>query len=281
MVAEMVHRDLPPPPTSPRRRPRLYAHRGASAVLPENTMAAFRRALHDGANALELDVHRTSDGHFVVCHDADGIRTAGVAEEVHRSPLRRVLEWDVGARFTALGGDRDLIGEGHRIPTLEEVLTDLPPVPISVDLKPTRPDFVPDLVELIVRHHAEDRVTLASFDRGVLGAIRGLGYPGRTALGRQEVGALLLLPAALARHQVRGQAAQVPLRAGPLRLDGRGFIRRCRRLGLRCDFWVVNDIDTAQALLQRGATGLMTDDPARLAPFLTSLPGWQPRPEEL
>lgn len=281
MVAEMEHHDPPPPPPAPRLRPRLYAHRGASAVLPENTMAAFRRALEDGANALELDVHRTCDGHFVVCHDADGIRTAGVAEEVHRSPLRRVLEWDVGARFAAPGDDRDRVGEVHRIPTLEEVLTVLPPVPISVDLKPTRPELVPDLIELIVRLGAEDRVTLASFDRVVLRAIRGLGYPGRTALGRQEVGALLLLPAGLARLQVRGQAAQVPRRAGPLRLDGPGFIRRCRRLGLRCDFWVVNDPGVARILLGRGATGLMTDDPARLVPILTSLPGWQPRPEEL
>ena len=53
MVAEMVHRDLPPPPTSPRRRPGLYAHRGTSAVLPENTMAAVRAAIADGADWVE------------------------------------------------------------------------------------------------------------------------------------------------------------------------------------------------------------------------------------
>jgi glycerophosphoryl diester phosphodiesterase len=50
-----------------------------------------------------------------------------------------------------------------------------------------------------------------------------------------------------------------------LRLDGRWFIHRCRAMGLRVDYWVVNDPDEARELLDRGATGIITDDPARLA----------------
>jgi glycerophosphoryl diester phosphodiesterase len=51
-----------------------------------------------------------------------------------------------------------------------------------------------------------------------------------------------------------------------VRLDRQGFLDRCRALGIRADFWVVNDPDDARRLLAAGATGVMSDDPARLAP---------------
>ena len=58
---------------------RLYAHRGASAELPENTLPAFRRALEiPGVDALELDVHLTRDGHALVSHDEHASRMGGV-----------------------------------------------------------------------------------------------------------------------------------------------------------------------------------------------------------
>ncbi|MBM3696502.1 MAG: glycerophosphoryl diester phosphodiesterase, partial [Actinobacteria bacterium] len=54
----------------PPGRPWVIAHRGASAAFPENTLAAFRAAAALGADAVELDVRRTADGHPVVHHDA-------------------------------------------------------------------------------------------------------------------------------------------------------------------------------------------------------------------
>jgi glycerophosphoryl diester phosphodiesterase len=80
------------------------------------------------------------------------------------------------------------------------------------------------------------------------------------------VAALRLAPLSIARRLIRGQAAQVPLRSGAIRLDKRGFLDRCRRLGIRADYWVVNDPDEARTLLANGATGLMSDDPGALVP---------------
>ena len=62
--------------------PLLYAHRGASRECPENTLPAFERALELGADVLELDVHATRDGVFVVSHDATAARVAGVARSI-------------------------------------------------------------------------------------------------------------------------------------------------------------------------------------------------------
>lgn len=252
----------------PSTRPelRLYGHRGASALLPENTLPAFERALADGANALELDVHHTSDRHFVVAHDPDGRRLAGEPERIRLVALERVKLW----KLMAPGGEA---APHCEVPTLDDVLEAFPGVPMSIDLKPDDPRAVPDLLELLARHGAETRVTLASFSTRVMRRIRDLGYAGPTALTRPEVAALRFLPAPLARRHIAGQAAQVPVRSGPVRLDARSFLARCRRLGLRADYWVVNDPRQARTLLDAGATGIMSDDPAAIAPVFLERTG--------
>ena len=238
---------------------RLYGHRGASARLPENTLAAFEQALADGANALELDVHRTADGHFVVAHDPHGERLAGVSEQIRAVGLDQVKRWDV-----ATTDGRDL--DRHCVPTLEEVLGAFPGIPMSIDLKPDDPSAVSPLLEVIASHGANDRVTLASFSTRVVRRMRGLGYPGLTTLSKLEVALIRFLPAAAARRYVTGDAAHVPVKYGTVRLDGPPFIARCRALGLRVDYWVVDNPRVARRLLDAGATGIMSDDPARIAP---------------
>ncbi|HOC43475.1 MAG TPA: glycerophosphodiester phosphodiesterase family protein [Thermoanaerobaculales bacterium] len=238
---------------------RLYGHRGASARLPENTIPAFRQALADGANALELDVHRTADGRIVVAHDPDGRRMAGVDRRIAEQPLAEVRRWNVAAGIAAGGGSR------CTIPTLDEVVEAFPGVPISVDLKPKDPRAVPELIGLLERHDAAQWVTIGSFHSRLVHLARRLGYPGPTALTRGEVAAVRLLPAVLARRLVRGCSAIIPRLGAGLRLDRRPFIQRCRAMGLRADFWVVNDPGDARELLERGATGIITDDPARIA----------------
>jgi glycerophosphoryl diester phosphodiesterase len=239
---------------------RLYGHRGASALVPENTLEAFEQALADGATALELDVHRTADGHIVVAHDPDGARTAGVADRIHDHGLVEVKTWNVGA---ASGG-----GNRYAMPTLAEVLEEFPDNPISVDLKPRDPAIVDLLHELIQAHRAAERVTVGSFHDRLVHRLRRDGYPGPTALTRGEVAALRLLPLPFGRRMVRGDAAMIPRTHGLIRLDSERFIARCRGLGLRVDYWVVNDPPAARELLARGATGIVTDDPQRIAPVL-------------
>jgi len=236
---------------NPRFRLRLYAHRGASSKAPENTVSAFQAALDDGANALELDIHRTADGHFVVAHDPDGTRLAGRAERIADTDLATLRRWNVG---------------GEPVPTLDEMLDAFPDTPLSIDLKPDDPEAVPSLIDLLSRHDGERRVTLASFHDRLVWQFRRLGWRGRTALTRGEVVALRLAPLPLARRVIRGHAAQIPVRSGVVRLDRSTLIDRCRRLGIRADYWVVNDPDAARRLLDAGATGIMTDDPARLVP---------------
>lgn len=239
-----------------RFRLRLYAHRGASARAPENTLAAFEKALADGANALELDVHRTADGHFVVAHDPDGARVAGCDERIAQVTLENVRRWSL---------------DGESMPTLREFLNAFPGVPVSIDLKPDDPSAVEPLLDLLAAHGCEESVTLASFHGRLVWLARRLGWRGRTALTRGEVAVLRLAPFAVARRLIRGDAAQIPRRAGAVRLDRPALLDRCRRLGIRADYWVVNDPSEARALLTAGATGVMSDDPSRLASVIREL----------
>ncbi len=261
-------------------RPLLYAHRGASAEFPENTLCAFRRALELGADVLEMDVHMTADGHVVVAHDPDGRRMCAVDREIRHTLLKDLKEWDAGAGFTAPDGSRPHADKGHRIPTLDEVLEAFPDVPLNVDLKQSQPDMARAFVSVVRRHGAEPRVTAASFEDGVLRRVRRLGYAGPTGLSRGEVRALLLVPRALrALRPVPGDAAQMPLEYKGYRFDTPQFIGRCHDLGLRVDFWTINDPVDAHRLLDLGADGIMTDDPAAIAPvFRERFPELGPSP---
>ena len=239
---------------------RLYAHRGAAAERPENTLPSFRRALELGADALEMDLHATSDGVVVVSHDPDGARLAGVAREIRQVALSELRTWDVGG--------------GAHIPTFTEVLEAFPDVVVNVDIKQREPDIVPAVLDVVRRMSAAERVIIASFYSDILRRVRALGYRGQTSLGREEVLAVRMLPlAALRRIRGRlGDAVQIPVVAGPFRLASAEFIEKCHALGLRVDFWTINDVTQARALVALGADGIMTDDPARMAPALRDVP---------
>ena len=232
---------------------RIYAHRGASAELPENTMAAFRRAIELGADALELDIHATRDGVLVVSHDPDGRRPAGVAARLAEVTFGEALRWDVGG--------------GERLPRFEDVVNEFANVPLNVDLKG---DDAPATVALLRRLGAEERVCLASFQVSTMRRVRALGYRGPTALSRAEVIAALALPAAFRRGPFRCRAQRAQL---PLSLGRPWIVARMKALGLAVDFWTVDDPEVARRLVALGADGIMTNDPRRLVPALKTQPG--------
>src|ERR687883_338619 len=114
----------------------VVAHRGASARAPENTLRAFKLALEEGADALELDVHATTDGIAVVVHDPTLDRTTDATGTVSKLPLERVRAADAGARFSPDGGRTfPWRGRGLRIPTLDEVLVAFPTTPLIIEIK--------------------------------------------------------------------------------------------------------------------------------------------------
>ena len=102
--------------------PGLASHRAGGGIAPENTMAAFERVLRTGrAGWIEFDVHRTRDGHLLVCHDADVTRTTDQAE--HHLPSTAIAELDLhDLRQLDAGGWFGAEFTGAQLPLLTEVL---------------------------------------------------------------------------------------------------------------------------------------------------------------
>jgi glycerophosphoryl diester phosphodiesterase len=251
--------------------PLIYAHRGASFEEPENTVEAFRLALALGADALETDAHMTRDGRVVLSHDPTGMRMAGVPRAIRDVTLAEVRTWDAGARFVPRGkGAAPLAGRRYRMPTLDEALEAFPDTVFNVDAKQEAPDMIPALLRTIRAAGATSRVRVASFSSRNLRRVRARGYEGQTGLGPREVMRAVLAPSWLAR--VAGHAAQVPTRARGVTFASPRVIDRLHALGLRVDFWTIDDPEEARRLFAMGADGIMTDDPRRVCAALKPRP---------
>jgi glycerophosphoryl diester phosphodiesterase len=243
---------------------RLYAHRGASAERPENTLPAFERAVELGVDALETDVQVTRDGVPIIAHDETAARMAAVPAAWTDLDLADARRLDLGWGFVAADGTRPFAGQGIHVTTFEELLDAFPDVRINVDIKGD-PRAIDVMLDLIERKGATERVTVASFQTKIAVAVRRRGYRGETALSQGEVITLLGMPALMWKQLPwTGTAAQVPVKQGGIRFDRTAFIAKCHLLGLRVDFWVVDDREEASRLLQLGADGIMTNDPATM-----------------
>ncbi len=112
-------------------RPYVMAHRGNRVACPENTLAAFRRALADGADILETDLHLSRDGVFMCIHDATVDRTTDGRGRVADLTLAELKQ------LSAAGGRPEFRDE--RLPTLAEFLGLLPPdIYAALELKTDR-----------------------------------------------------------------------------------------------------------------------------------------------
>lgn len=228
----------------------LYAHRGACLKFPENTMEAFEAGLADGANALELDVHETRDDEIVVIHDPDGKRVAGVDQKVKDLSYEQICQWKV------------------KVPTFRQVLEKFPQVPVNVDIKDHDPATVQAVVKLVVDMGQQERVRLTGDSKTVTKQLKDLKYSGPVGMGMGDIAALKLLPRWLLGRRFEGRAAQVPKSYFGFKFATKSFVQKCHDLGVRVDYWVVNDLKSAQKLAAIGADGIMSDDPASVKDWL-------------
>jgi glycerophosphoryl diester phosphodiesterase len=142
-------------------RPTIFAHRGASAYAPENTLFAFKLAVEQGADAVELDTQLTRDGQVVVMHDLTIDRTTNGTGWINRYTLSELQMLDAGSHF-------DASFKNEKVPSLAEVFEVVgKQVFIDVELKnyasPTD-DLPVQVVELASKYNLEQSILFSSFN---------------------------------------------------------------------------------------------------------------------
>ena len=141
--------------------PLLIAHRGGAGLAPENTMAAFTRALQLWQpDMFELAVHASADGACVVIHDPTIDRTTNGTGAVAALSVAQLQSFDAGYRFTPDGGRTfPFRGQGVRIPTIDEVFAAFPTIRLTIELKTAAAQK--PLFAAIERASAQERVIAA------------------------------------------------------------------------------------------------------------------------
>ena len=243
-------------------RPMVIAHRGAAIAAPENTLVACERALQDGADAFELDLHLTADGHIVVIHDETVDRTTSGSGAVGALTLEALQALDAGHSFSDNDGAYPFRGQGIRVPTLHEVIDAFPQMRLSLDLKGRTPALVERVLALLEERDALDRTCVAAKDRALTRQARDAGVA--THASHPEIARLIVLMTVGLGWCVRGLSTifTVPEYHEKRRVVTPRLIRHLARRGVPVHVWTVNDPADMQRLLGMGVTGLITDDPA-------------------
>jgi glycerophosphoryl diester phosphodiesterase len=222
----------------------VVAHRGASGHAPENTMRAFRLAAEMGADAIELDVHRTADGELAVIHDDTLDRTTDRTGAVASLAMAEIREANAG--------------DGEGVPTLGEVLAWLPDdLGLVVEIKARA--AVDEIVAAVSAHdvHRSGRASIISFDEASIERVRELD-PTLTT------GYLLVpgqpIPAALEWATQHGHAGVHPWE-GDLGLDPAPILAQAMAYGRRVGCYVVDEPDRMKHLAAYGLWGFVTNLP--------------------
>jgi glycerophosphoryl diester phosphodiesterase len=226
------------------------AHRGYSAVAPENTLPAFAAAVRGGATLVEFDVRTTADGVPVVIHDRTLERTtsgSGPVCDVLYDDLRRL---DAGAWFSSAYA-------GVRVPTLAETIDLIAPADVELLLEikpPATPEQVKVILEQVAARGLLDRTIVQSFDPDVVALVP----PGiRRGLLR-----LRLEPDTPALAAALGVVCCNPSVKDVLALPA--TVAELTAAGIEIMPWTANDPAQWPALAAAGAAGLITDRVAEL-----------------
>jgi len=244
MVASMFN-DLP--------RPIIFAHRGASAHAPENTLAAFELALRQGADAVELDAKLTADGQIIVIHDQTVDRTTDGTGRVKELTLAELRKLDAGSHF-------DIAFRGEPVPTLEEVLKaigQLTFVNIELTNYASPLDQLPEkTTALVKRLKLSRRVMFSSFSPIALRRAHRL---------LPEVPIGFLATPGFSGWLVRSWLGRLVMPYQSLNPEHRDvspkMIDQFHRLDRDVLTYTVNDHDEIERLFQIGVDGIFTDDP--------------------
>ena len=244
--------------------PRIFGHRGAAAVAPENTHASFAVAAALGADYLELDVHATKDGVVVVFHDDLLDCTTNGSGPLKELSWNDLQQLDAGYRFTSDGSIFPFRGQGVQVPTLDSVLRSFPNHRFNIEIKQREPAIVDQTIEILRSANAASRSLLAAAEDSIMSEIRSA-VDETIVTGSSEGDVLAfftnLADGTLDSYTPPGVALQIPPSFGERELVTDESIRAAHDSGLEIHVWTINEAAEIDRLLDLGVDGIMSDAP--------------------
>lgn len=237
----------------------IIAHRGYSAIAPENTVAAFKLAWEKGSDACELDLYLTADNQIVLFHDADTKRTTGIEGKVIEKTLTELQKLDAGLW-------KGEMWKGEPVPSLAQALATLPEGKqrFFLEIKDSA-RVIPVLArELEGWKERADQLCIIAFDRKVA----------QEAKKAMPWIAVYRLSSGETKDKTPVDLTQLILDTKADGLDGLDLglkfnwtpelVEQVRAAGLKLYAWTINTPEDARRLAALGLDGITTDDPVML-----------------
>jgi len=234
-----------------------FAHRGASGYCPENTIAAFTKAIELGASGIETDVQLTKDGKIVIIHDESLARTTGLNQLIKDIHSDELLNLDAGSWYAPEF-------HGERIPTLQQLLELLKPTELQLNIE-LKNSYVPYqgleqlVIDMVREYEMTDRIIISSFNHYSLVICKQLAPEIRTGILYMEG---LYRPWDYAK-QLQADA----LHAYKFAVTAE-WAAEAAANGIVYHPFTVNEVAEMEKLIDAGAAGIITDYPDRLAEVL-------------
>jgi glycerophosphoryl diester phosphodiesterase len=237
----------------------VIAHRGFSGAAPENTLAAFRKAIGVGSDMIELDIHLSKDGKIVVIHDENLEKTTNGRGKVVDHTLEELKKLDAGSKFRAEFS-------GERIPTLREVLE-------------LARDYV--LVNIEIKNPSHGRYPITELADKALKEVEKAGMTGRVIFSSFNPVSLEYIE----KKEPRAWVAFLyhrPWSSLPELTGGREYrvlnlrnihltrekVGRIRKEGIKLNVYTVNSKAELEQFVDWGVDGIITNYPDRLIKIL-------------
>lgn len=248
----------------------ILAHRGASGNYPQSTWLAFQIALNQGADTLEMDVHLSKDGHIIVNHDKDLIKTAGQDKNIEALTLAEIKSMDAGYMFSKDNGSNyPFRGVGLEVLTLEEIINYFPFRQLSIEMKVNDEQLADKLWSLLDQNGLHNNAVVASQYSKALKHFRLLANGSiKTSASITELTGLSLAWAAGLGgiYDAKFELAQLPYA-----MISKPFLTFLREKGIKSHVWTVNDTDKIKRAFGLGADGVIGDYPDRIYQTLAEL----------
>ncbi|HEU4435017.1 MAG TPA: glycerophosphodiester phosphodiesterase family protein [Pyrinomonadaceae bacterium] len=216
-------------------QPLIIGHRGASAVAPENTVAAFEAAIRAGADGIEFDVRLSSEGVPVVIHDETLYRTAGVRRRVADLSVDQLYNFDV--------------------PSLAQVFELFESNDLILYLEMKEVAVAETCCRLIEQHRFKDRVIFECFDHSALKVVKNVDSTLKVAPLFQPPASFIL------KRALAVGADEIALHH---RLTNKRLVKKARDARLKVVTWTVDDPAWIERARDLDIHALITNDPSAM-----------------